>query len=174
MKIEFRQAILPAELRILAAFDRKIFTSDHFPPSAWRAYDCWWLLLEGRKAGCCAFEPDVDFQDDLRRDGVNPRCEGSLYIASTGLLPQFRGRGLGRLMKAWQVSYARHHGFRRIATNVRRRNKAMIALNESFGFRAIRTTPRYYADPVDATVVMELVLAPEERSLADPEGTRAR
>jgi ribosomal protein S18 acetylase RimI-like enzyme len=32
----------------------------------------------------------------------------------------------------------------------------MIALNERFGFRVIRTTPRYYSDPVESTVVMEL------------------
>jgi hypothetical protein len=34
----------------------------------------------------------------------------------------------------------------------------MIALNRKFGFGAVRTTPRYYQAPPDATVVMELVL----------------
>ena len=34
----------------------------------------------------------------------------------------------------------------------------MIALNRKFGFRAIRTTPGYYANPSEATVVMELRL----------------
>ncbi len=34
----------------------------------------------------------------------------------------------------------------------------MIAINEKYGFKAIRSTPEYYEDG-EATVVMELVLA---------------
>jgi hypothetical protein len=34
----------------------------------------------------------------------------------------------------------------------------MIALNRKFHFRIRRTTPRYYDDPPDSTVVMELLL----------------
>jgi len=43
-------------------------------------------------------------------------------------------------------------------TNCRESNAAMIAINEKYGFRAIRRTPEYYEDG-EATVVMELVLA---------------
>lgn len=158
MKIEFRKAVLPHELRSLAAFDRKVFTSDHFPPSAWRGYQCYWMLLDNRKIGCCAFEEHVDFQDDLRADGVNPPLKGSLYISTTGVLPQFRGKSFGTLLKAWQVAYARCHGFSRIVTNTRKGNAAVIALNRKFHFRIVRTTMHYYADPPDSTVVMELKL----------------
>jgi ribosomal protein S18 acetylase RimI-like enzyme len=103
-------------------------------------------------------EEHADFADDLADDGVSPRREGSLYIASTGILPNFRGKGFGQLSKAWQIAYARVNGFSRIVTNTRRRNAAMIALNKKFGFRVLRTTPRYYREPTDATVVMELFL----------------
>ena len=89
---------------------------------------------------------------------LNPPCKGSLYIASTGIHPKFQGKGFGALIKSWQICYARHHGFKRIVTNTRRRNTAMVSLNRKFGFRIIRTTPRYYSDPDDATVVMELLL----------------
>jgi GNAT superfamily N-acetyltransferase len=158
LKIAFRKAVLPDELRSLAAFDRKVFTSDHFPPSAWKEYECWWMLLDNRKIGCCAFEEHVDFQDDLREDGVNPPRKGSLYISTTGILPRFQGKGFGTLLKAWQIGWARYHGFSRIITNTRRRNAAMIALNRKFHFRIVRTTPRYYDDPPDSTIVMELLL----------------
>lgn len=164
MNTDFRKAVIPGELRSLAAFDRKVFPSDYFSLAQWRAYEAYWLLLNNRKVGCCAFEEHVDFQQDLRDDegrddDVNPPLAGSLYIASTGILPKFQGRGLGQLLKAWQVAYARMHGFSRIVTNTRKRNAAMIALNHKFGFRINRTTPRYYYDPVESTVVMELQFA---------------
>jgi ribosomal protein S18 acetylase RimI-like enzyme len=160
MKTEFRKAIVPAELRSLQAFDRKVFRkSDLFPASYWKICESYWMLIDGVKVGCCAFEKHIEFQHDIRPDGVNPRMEGSLYISTTGILPRFQGQGFGDLMKQWQIAYARHHGFTRIVTNTRKRNVAMIALNRKFHFRMVRTTPRYYSEPTDATVVMELLLA---------------
>jgi len=157
METEFRRAILPADLRSLMTFDRACFSrGDWFPADYWRAIDSYWMLIEGRKVGCCAFEPHRDFDD---HSGERPpRRAGSLYIATTGIRPAQQGKGYGSLLKAWEVAYARRHDFERVVTNVRKRNHSMIALNEKFGFRAIKTIPRYYAAPADATVVMELVL----------------
>lgn len=162
MHIEFRKAIQPAETRSLVTFDRKVFrASDRFYPSDWQSYEAWWMLLGRRRIGCCALEPHIDLQEDIRDDFANPPLAGSLYIGSTGILPAFQGQGFGTLMKAWQVAYARHHGYRRIVTNTRQQNRAMLALNRKFGFREIRCTPNYYQDPDDATVVMELRLSPD-------------
>ena len=161
MRTEFRRVDTEAEIRSLLAFDRKVFCpSDRFPPAYWKELESYWMLVDGTKAGCCAFELNVDFQEDIRADEVNPPCAGSLFIASTAILPRFQGLGLGRLLKAWEIAYARRHGFERIVTNTRRGNAAMIALNREFRFRKIRTTPDYYFDPPDATVVMELRLQP--------------
>jgi len=157
MKTEFRKAIPVTEVRSLMAFDRKVFPpSDLFDADYWRACTVYWLIVDGIKVGCCAFEEHVDFQDDVRKDGINPPLKGTLYIASTGILPKFQGQGLGTLLKSWQICYARRHGFKRIVTNTRSRNTAMIILNQEFGFDIVRTTPRYYSDPSDATMVMEL------------------
>jgi ribosomal protein S18 acetylase RimI-like enzyme len=156
MKTEFRKARPAAEIRSLMAFDRKVFPpSDLFDADYWKACVVYWLIVDGVKVGCCAFEEHVDFQDDLS-DG-NPPQKGSLYIASTGILPKFQGQGLGTLLKSWQICYARHHGFKRIVTNTRSRNSAMLILNQEFGFRIIRTSRGYYSDPADSTVVMELL-----------------
>ena len=158
MITEFRQAVLPKEVRSLAAFDRKVFSAaDVFPPSYWKQCEAWWMLIDGRKAGCCAFQRDTDFTEDLTFTD-NPKSKGTLYIATTGLLPKYQGQGFGALLKAWEVAYARRHGFRRIVTNPRKKNVRMIELNRQFGFMIVRTTPRYYAEPTDATVVMELLL----------------
>ena len=116
------------------------------------------MIVDGVRAGCCAFERHADFQEDLRGDGRNPRLRGSLYIASTGILPRLQGRGLGAVLKTWQIAYARCHGFTRILANTRKSNLRMIGLNRKFGFRVVRITRGYYHDPVEATVVMELRL----------------
>ncbi|MDQ6735124.1 MAG: GNAT family N-acetyltransferase [Nitrospirota bacterium] len=116
------------------------------------------MIIDRMKIGCCAFERHVDFQEDIREDGDNPALRGSLYIVSTGILPAFTRQGFGQLLKCWQISYARHHGFTRIVTNTRESNKLMIVLNEKFGFKTLRTTSDYYEDPFEPTVVMELGL----------------
>ena len=159
MHTEFRPADPEHEMRSLLAFDRKVFRpSDRFDKSYWRTLEVYWMLAAGVKVGCCAFETHVDFGEDSREDGLNPPMRGSLFIATTGILPRFQGRGFGRLLKAWEIAYAGYHGFHRIVTNTRKRNTAMIAMNRGFGFRILRTSPAYYDDPPDATVVMELRL----------------
>jgi ribosomal protein S18 acetylase RimI-like enzyme len=161
MKTQFRKAITPAEIRSLVIFDRKVFhdyPADCFDRAQWLDYESWWMIIDGRKIGCCAFQLHADFQDDLREDRDNPPCRGSLYIATTGILPSFRGQGFGQLLKCWQIAYARHYGYERVTTNSRESNTPMIALNKKFGFRVLRTTPDYYVDPSEPTVVMELLL----------------
>jgi len=145
MKTEFRRARKPDELRSLEIFDRKAFhqyPDDWFSREDWKAFDAWWLLVDNRKIGCCAFEHQ----------------RATLYIASTGILPGFQGQGFGDLMKCWQIAYARQHKFKRIVTNSRKSNKPMIALNRKFGFKVLRTLPNYYQRPREATIVMALHL----------------
>ncbi len=142
MNTEFRPAEIPRELRSLCAFDRKVFPGDHFPPSEWKTYETYWMLVDGRKIGCCAFDNQGD----------------TLYIATTGILPAYQRLGFGRLLKAWEVAYARRNRFKRLITNSRQSNAAMIALNRMFGFRRVRTIKDYYDDPAEPAVVMELRL----------------
>lgn len=158
MNTEFRRALTPKEIRSLVIFDHKAFheyPADWFDQEVWQTYETWWMIVGRRKIGCCAFIRHVDFEGDIHPDNDTPHRRGSLYIASTGILPQFRGMGYGTLLKAWQLSYARHHGFTRIVTNTRKSNKAMIGLNKKFGFTVIRTTPGYYGSPRELAVVME-------------------
>ena len=156
MKTEFRKAVLPDEIRHLLAFDRKIFPpADRFDAAYWRTCESYWLIVGKTKVGCCAFQKHVDFH---RASGDAPRRQGSLYISTTGILPRFQNRGFGPLLKSWEIAYARYHGFNRIITNCRKRNLRMIALNRQFGFRIVRTIPRYYMEPTDSAVLMELLL----------------
>jgi ribosomal protein S18 acetylase RimI-like enzyme len=143
MKTAFRKAIVPQEIGALLAFDRKVFPPpDRFDRAYWNVCESHWLVVGNTKAGCCAFE----------------KRGRSLYISTTGILPRFQGQGFGDLLKSWEVAYARYHGFKRIITNCRKRNARMIALNRKFGFRIVRTIPRYYTEPTDSSVLMELLL----------------
>jgi len=146
MELEFRRVDVGKELRRLRDFDRRVFPkADLFPASFWRAAEVYWMLVDGKRVGCCAL------QDELEADGV-------LAISSTGILPAWQGIGLGRVMKAWQIAYARRHGYDRVVTETRAGNERMIRLNQSFGFRIVRTTPGCYVDPEEAAVEMELWL----------------
>ena len=159
MRTEFRKAILPDELRSLVIFDHKAFhefKADWFGREYWKKFESWWMIAGNRKVGCCAFERHVDFREDL--EGHNVSCRGSLYISSTGILPCMQGRGFGKLLKCWQITYARHHGFTQMVTNHRESNRRIIRLNQAFGFKIIRTTAGYYAEPAERVVVMKLKL----------------
>jgi len=155
--LEFRQATLPQDAPALWTLDVAIFGKDAFDLPLWMILDSYWILADGQVAGCAAFIPNSDFQEDLSDAAENTPQPGTLYIQSTGLLSEFRGRGLGHRIKAWQIDYAKRNGFRRVVTNCRQSNTRMISINEKFGFRQIRTTPNYYEDG-EATVVLELFL----------------
>ena len=65
----------------------------------------------------------------LRRDS-----EDTLRIGLTGVLPAYRRRGIGRLLKLRAHAWARAHGFREIHTSVTKANAAMLALNDALGY----------------------------------------
>lgn len=54
----------------------------------------------------------------------------------TGVLPDYRGRGVGTLLKLLGLNYAKRHGFPEIRTTNDAGNSAMRTLNEHLGFRA--------------------------------------
>jgi ribosomal protein S18 acetylase RimI-like enzyme len=139
LKVKFRKAAQPNETRALVAFDRRIFPpADRFEAEYWRCCEAWWMFVDRAKIGCCAFDEN--------------------YIATTGILPKHQRQGLGSLMKAWQIAYAKRKGYTCLTAHARKSNTGSIALNKKFGFRIIRTVPGYYEDPVEPGVVMRLDL----------------
>jgi ribosomal protein S18 acetylase RimI-like enzyme len=153
MNIEFRKAKVPDEIEALFEFDQKAFAAfpgDLFDPEDWAEFESFWMLVDGQTVGCSAFVHDVDYNQQPR-----PKC---LYIISTGVLPEFQGRGFGTEQKRWQIDYARQRGFEVIVTNMRESNSRIIRLNEKFGFTTRGAVPGYYANPEERAVVMELKL----------------
>jgi ribosomal protein S18 acetylase RimI-like enzyme len=149
--IEFRSTILPDEIEALCDFDHQVFGSypdDLFSPEDWAELESYWVIVNGKTIGCIALKRNVDYDEEPR--------PGSLYIESTGVLPEFQRRGFGSKMKEWQIEYAKKHGFGIIVTNARQSNAASIALNRRFGFRTREIVSPYYYDPDESAVVREL------------------
>jgi ribosomal protein S18 acetylase RimI-like enzyme len=150
MNIEFRKVVIPDEIEALCTFDRLAFAefqADLFEPEEWAEFESYWMIVDGEIVGCSAFVPDVDYDE-------TPRI-GSLWIASTGVVPGHRRKGYGKMLKEWQISYAKAHGFKVIVTNMRESNSPIIELNEKLGFTIREVSPGYYPDPVEDAVVME-------------------
>ena len=151
INIEFRRTILPDEVEALCDFDRQVFGAypdDLFSPEDWAELESYWAIINGKTIGCIALKRNVDYDEEPR--------QGSLYIESTGVLPEYQRQGLGAKMKRWQIEYAKKHGFGITVTNARQSNAASIALNTQFGFRTREIVPQYYSDPDESAVVMEL------------------
>ena len=153
MSIEFRKVFVPDEIDALLAFDRQAFADfpdDLFDAEDWAGFISHWMIVDGETVGCSAVVHDEDYDETSK--------PGSLWIASTGILPGHRRKGFGRLLKEWQISYAKEHKFKTIVTNMRQSNHPIIALNGKLGFTVREIAAGYYYDPDEDAIVMELQL----------------
>lgn len=132
---------------------------DHSVPSYFRQYGLrsFWLIQKRKRIGACCVKHHATFSTD--KYAFSKRAYGTLYITSTAVLPQFRQHGFGAVLKAWQIAYARTHGFTKIVTNIRVSNTASIRLNLKFGFTIVDQFEKCYPDGENA-VIMELDLTP--------------
>lgn len=154
--IEFRR-VKPDEMGLLCELDVKIFGSDGFDsPEDWEGLEIFFITKDQQIIGSMALCHDTDVAEHCSAD--YKELPGSLYIVSTALLPEWQSQGIGKKTKAWQIRYAKSQGFERIVTNVRVSNIRSINLNQRFGFKAIRVIPKWYYEPEEDTLVLELML----------------
>jgi ribosomal-protein-alanine N-acetyltransferase len=79
-----------------------------------------------------------------------------LHVLNVATRPDQRRRGIGRALMDEVVRYARAARLRHVLLEVRRSNRAAIALYRDVGFFAMGVRARYYPDDEDA---VEMVLA---------------
>lgn len=155
MDVEIKKIDLAKEVSRLVEIEAQIFSpSDRLREGDFEGTECYWLVVDGVIGGCTALRHD--YVVSASRGLV--QCAGGIYIVSTGILPEFQGMGLGKKLKAWQISHAKSEGFVSMATMCRASNLRMIRLNEKFGFKATGTIPSCYRDPEESGTIMELEL----------------
>jgi len=147
----------PDEVSLLCELDVTIFSEeDAFDtPDLWNGLETFLILHEETVIGSIALKHDAIISE-ISSENDYIGCAGYLYIVSTGILPQWQGRGIGDVAKTWEINYAREQGFKRIVTNARVSNHRSINLNRKFGFKITKELPGWYGK--EDAVVMELDL----------------
>jgi GNAT superfamily N-acetyltransferase len=154
MNIEIVRADVSTEAEALSELDQRIFSdADYFEPPDWRGYEAFWIMVDGQVAGSIAFDLNAAANPEV----VNP-SPTCMFIISIGLLPEFRGRGIGDVAQRWEINYAKTHGFTRLVATCRASNEPSIRLHQKWGFVKTREIPDYYECPVEPAVVLELQL----------------
>jgi GNAT superfamily N-acetyltransferase len=101
--------------RLFEHWRREVFDELHALP------DAYFVASDGeRLIGCSA---------------VHESGEDVLRILITGVLPEFRRRGIARVLKLRVHAWARAHGYREIHTSTA--NVAVVALNTSLGYAIV-------------------------------------
>ena len=86
---------------------------------------------------------------------VASRERRSVLIANVAVDRRHRRRGIARQLMGAAIAWGGTAGAERCVLDVRRSNKAALALYHSMGFRDTGSRRRYYSDPVEDAVSME-------------------
>ncbi len=136
---------------LLCELDIGIFGDDGFDtPDLWEGLEVFFIVVNEIIVGSTALRHNTDIAESYEDDYVE--LPGSLYIVSTGILPEWCGQGVGSKVKEWQINYAQKSGFARIVTNAKVSNVRSVKLNQKFNFQILRLIPNWYGNE-DAVVL---------------------
>lgn len=96
----------------------------------------------------CAVEND----DLLGYLGAQEIC-GEAYITNIAVFPQFRGRGVGRLLLQNACDGAKERNCEFITLEVRKSNEAAISLYVSEEFEQVGIRKNFYSDPTEDGII---------------------
>ena len=111
--------------------------------------------LDGRPSGCGGFSRFDDTTAELRR----------MYV-----VPEARGRGLGKALVAWLLEAARDAGYTRIRLETGSRQEEALGLYKAAGFASIPCWGPYATDPKSRCFELDL----EQPAGQESAGVRGR
>lgn len=79
---------------------------------------------------------------------------GEGEVQRIAVLPQYRGRGLGRKMMEAMMNVSRENQVTAVSLEVRESNTAARSLYESYGFAEEAVRKDYYHEPTENAVIM--------------------
>jgi ribosomal-protein-alanine N-acetyltransferase len=118
-----------------------------FPKDAWPLWDLIGVLTLPNVVRLRAF---TDSQMIGFIAGDVRLAESTAWIATLGVLPEYRGRGIGR---ALLQECEQRLDVRRVQLNVRTSNQIAIELYQTSGYQRAGIWPNYYQDGEDALVM---------------------
>lgn len=86
------------------------------------------------------------------------RAADELHLTDLGVLPAYRRQGVARRLVLELLAEARAAALRVVLLEVRASNGAALALYQGLGFVELDRRRRYYSDPEEDAVVMQLEL----------------
>jgi len=78
-----------------------------------------------------------------------------VHLLNLSIHPDFRGRGMGKKLMTFLIDFAHRSGAKWIGSEVRRSNRAALALYRSFGFREHGVRKGYYQDTHEDGILLE-------------------
>jgi ribosomal protein S18 acetylase RimI-like enzyme len=142
---ETSAAVAPASLRDLSAL--RHIEQICFPKDAWPIFDLIGVLTF---PGVVRLKAMIGKQMVGFIAGDIRRLEGMAWIATLGVLPEYRGRGIGAaLLQACEARIS----VNRIRLCVRPSNDVAIRLYERFGYTRAGEWSKYYQDNESALVM---------------------
>jgi [ribosomal protein S18]-alanine N-acetyltransferase len=81
-----------------------------------------------------------------------------LHIVNFAVHPNMRNQGIGSALLKKVFDVAEEEGIARVTLEVRKSNEKANALYHSFGFQAVGSRPRYYADNGEDALILTAVI----------------
>jgi ribosomal-protein-alanine N-acetyltransferase len=105
---------------------------------------------------------DTGQPHDMSRELVGYVCFWVVFeelrMMNLAVAPHVRHRGIGRWLLQQALTMGLEHGARRALLEVRASNSPAVALYEQAGFSRSGVRAKYYTNPVEDAVLMELKL----------------
>ncbi|MBV7363490.1 ribosomal protein S18-alanine N-acetyltransferase [Actinomycetaceae bacterium TAE3-ERU4] len=125
-----------------------------FPQEAWSAA----MLADELNGPFRIYVGVFDHTDTMVGYAGSMYSPDSAEIMTIGVVPEARGKGLGKAMTAALVSAARVLQVDSIFLECRDSNAVARSLYEELGFAEIDRRARYYHNPTEDAVIMRLIL----------------